>query len=95
MANPGTNCVASIDDGEETFNLSAGTYTLVLTAYDGEDDIPGDFGYTIEGPAAVQLGPRAPTTVTPVPTLSEWTLALLAAGAGALGMRRLSRRRRR
>ncbi|MGB3071603.1 MAG: IPTL-CTERM sorting domain-containing protein [Ottowia sp.] len=97
-ANPATRCVASVDD-DQTVNLSPGTYTLVLSSYDGigeegeggepEDaGIPGAFRYSVTGPARV--GP--PASVASVPTLAEWSLALLALSAAGLGMRGLRRK---
>ncbi|WP_028603568.1 IPTL-CTERM sorting domain-containing protein [Ottowia thiooxydans] len=98
-ASLGTNCVASVDDGS-TLTLAAGTYTLVMTSFggvspgEGAPDIPGNFAYRIEGPAAISLNvqPVNPTpTVTAVPTLSEWTLLLLAISAAGFGASRLRR----
>ena len=93
-ANLGNSCVASIDD-DHTVTLAAGTYTFVLSSYSGlgddenEGDVPGNFYYTITGPGRV--GPPV-AAVTAVPTLSEWSMMLLAVGAAGMGMRRLRRK---
>ena len=90
-AAPATGCVASVDDNA-TMTLAAGTYTLVMSSYEGTNgDIPGAFRYTVDGPAAVTFAAPVPT-VQAVPTLSEWSLLLLAASAAGIGARRLRRR---
>lgn len=90
--NLGTGCVVSIDD-DHTVNLAAGTYTLVMTSYDGVDgDIPGNFRYTITGPALIGGLAPVPSAVAAVPTLSEWSIMLLGLGAAGIGMRRLRRK---
>lgn len=93
-ASPSSTCVGTVDDDQD-LNLDPGTYTLVLSSYNGPDvdpeesDIPGQFWYKINGPASVVL----PTpTVAAVPTLAEWSLMLLSLGAAGLGMRRLRRK---
>ena len=88
-ANPATIFFDGMD-ANEIYTLPVGTYTLVLTALDGLTQIPGSFGYTITGPAAVAVGTAAEPTA--VPTLSEWSMVLLASLAGVLGLRRLRRR---
>lgn len=88
-ASPAVNCVASVDDDQDV-TLTAGTYTLVLSAWDGISEIPGAFHYTIDGPAAVALSSSG--AVAAVPTLAEWSLGLLAALAAALGWRGMRRR---
>lgn len=99
-ASPSTNCVGSVDDDQE-LNLTPGTYTLVLTSYEGQGGgeggeggtgIPGQFFYEINGPARVVLAGNTPAAVTAVPTLSEWTLMLLALCAAGLGASRLRRK---
>lgn len=90
-ANPSASCVASVDD-DQVMNLTAGTYTLVMTSLDEMDHIPGAYRYTIDGPAAVGLSATDPRTVASVPTLAEWSLGLLAALAAGLGWRGLRRR---
>ena len=96
-ASPSTNCVGSVDD-DQPLNLTPGTYTLVLSSYNGQGDgegdvgIPGQFFYQITGPARVVLPGNTPPAVTAVPTLSEWTLMLLALSAAGLGASRLRRK---
>lgn len=83
---PADNCIFSTDDGDIA-NLTAGTYTLVLTTL---GDGAGTYAYSFNGPAAVTFTPfAAPATV---PTLSEWAMilfgALLLAGGGWMVQRR-------
>lgn len=88
----GAGCAASIDD-DHTVTLAAGTYTLVMSSYDGVDgDIPGTFRYTVTGPALIGGLVPVQSAVTAVPTLSEWSLMLLGLGAAGFGMRRLRRK---
>jgi hypothetical protein len=76
--NPTVGCLASADVPFGPFNVPAGTYTLVLSAwYDGD---LGNFQATLNGPGPVNIGPLAV-----VPTMTEWSMILfallLAAGA--------------
>ena len=48
---------------------------------------------TGQTPWYAQCSGAPPAPATPVPTLAEWTLALLALAAGALGLRALRRRK--
>lgn len=90
--NLGTGCAATIDD-DHTVTLTAGTYTLVMSSYDGVNgDIPGTFRYTVTGPALIGGLVPIQSAVTAVPTLSEWGLMLMGLGAAGLGMRRLRRK---
>lgn len=82
-ANPAAGCVGSVDD-DQNIRLRPGTYTLVLTAYNGMDDVPGDFEYRIT-PMPV---------ATPVPTLSESLLMALMVLVGACGLGAVAKRQR-
>jgi len=83
-----TPTVCSIDPttGEVTFLATSGNCTITATA-------DGDVTYA---PATVQqtiyLGPSASNGATAVPTLGEWTLALLAALTALLALPALRRR---
>lgn len=98
--NQTVNFLAGDDDGSggigtsdiENVSLQANTtYRVVTTGF--ENGEVGDFTNTITCPTAqVRLGPP-PVAVTPVPTLGEWALILLAALIGLTTYSHLTRRK--
>lgn len=91
-ASPATHCVASLDD-DQTYTLPAGVYTLVLASQNDMAEIPGNYRYTISGPAAVVLRASGSDATKSVPSLGGWGLAMLTGMAALLGGRRLRQRK--
>ncbi len=82
--------------GQGVWTVNPDNNTVIFTPEDGFTGAPTPIGYTFanndgvrSNVASITLSvAAAPGAVTPVPTLSQWSLMLLAALLGAAGLRR-------